>query len=272
MIKSFYRWAIVTSLLCGAAQAATLGGTLGNNDVLERASERVKLFWDQFGAVTCTENMVQEKLNEKGKPALHSESRYDYLIVLGWDKGDLLVDESRVEVDAPRKGRPTGSLLATRGFATLLFILHPDFRSSYAFSPAVPEPGSNLVRVDFLPRPGARSPGVMELKGREYPITWEGSAWIDPGTAAVVRISASWKEPPQALGLQRLASDVHYGAVQLGAGDAYWLPQSAKIELATQHQSWRNEHRFTNYHRFSVDVKEEVSGPRPLEPLGGGTK
>ena len=99
MTRFFYHWAIVTSLLCGSAQAAAPTA----NDLLERVSQRVKVFWDQFGAVTCTEQLVQEKLNENGKAALRSESQYDYLIVLGWDKGDLLVDESRVEVAAPRK-------------------------------------------------------------------------------------------------------------------------------------------------------------------------
>ena len=98
------------------------------------------------------------------------------------------------------------------------------------------------------------------------------SAWIDPATASVVRILASWKEPPPELGLRQLRSDVHYSSILLTQGDPYWLPQDAKIELETQHQRWRNEHHFSNYHRFSVDVREEVGGARPLEPAEGGKK
>jgi hypothetical protein len=255
MIKSISRWAIAISLVSAAS------GATPANDLLERAGQRVKLFWDQFSGVTCTEELVQERLNEKGKTALRSESRYDYLIVLGWDKGELLVDESRVEVEAPRKGRPTGSLLATRGFATLMFILHPDFQQSYSFAPPVQEP-SGLMRIDFLPRIGTRSPGALELKGREYPILWEGSAWIDPATASVTRIEASWKEPPEALGLQSLKSDVSYGPIELRAKQAYWLPTSARVSLQSLHQTWRNEHRFTKYRLFSVDVKDEVEVPK----------
>ncbi|MEO8099461.1 MAG: hypothetical protein ABI811_17310 [Acidobacteriota bacterium] len=206
--------------------------------------------------------MVQEKLNENGKTAIRNESRYDYLIVLGWDKGDLLVDESRVEVQAPRKGRPTGSLLATRGFATLLFILHPDFQESYSFSVPVAEPGSELLRIDFLPRTGVRTPSTMELKGREYPIEWEGSAWVQPATAEVLRIEAHWKDPPEALGLKSLHADVRYGSVALKGALPYWLPLAATIELQTQHQSWRNQHTFTKYRLFSVDVKDELEAPR----------
>ncbi|MEO5923698.1 MAG: hypothetical protein ABIR70_07735 [Bryobacteraceae bacterium] len=255
MTKFISRWAIAISLV-GAASGATPA-----NDLLERTGERVKLFWEQFSAVTCTEELVQEKLNEKGKTAIRSYSRYDYLIVLGWNKGELLVDESRVEVEAPRKGKPSGSLLATRGFATLMFILHPDFQESYSFALPVQEP-SGLMRIDFLPRSGARSPGALELKGREYPILWEGSAWIDPATASVTRIEAAWKEPPEAIGLQSLKSDVSYGPVELRAKQAYWLPTSAKVSLQSLHQTWRNEHRFTKYRLFSVDVKDEVEVPK----------
>ena len=231
MIKSFSPLVIAISLACGANAAAP------PSDLLERAGQHAKLFWDQFTAVTCTEELSQEKLNEKGKTAIKTESRYDYLIVMGWDKGDLLVDESRVEVEAPRKGRPAGSLLATRGFATLLLILHPDFQSSYTFAAPVEETASKLLRIDFLPRPGGRSPGAMELKGREYPIMWEGSAWVEPATAAVVRMETRWKDPPDALGLVSLQSDVHYLPFDLRQPQPYWLPQSATIELKTLHQS-----------------------------------
>ena len=266
MIKSFSHWAIAISLACGANAAAVPG------DLLERAGQHAKLFWDQFSAVACTEEMAQEKLNEKGKTTIRMESRYDYLIVMGWDKGDLLVDESRVEIEAPRKGRPTGSLLATRGFATLLLIFHPEFQPGYTFSVPVEEAGSPLLRIDFLPRPGGRSPGAMELKGREYPIMWEGSAWIDPANAAVVRVETRWKDPPDALGLVSLHSDVRYAPFDLRADQTYWLPQSASIEVKTLHQSWKNEHHFAKYRLFSVDVKDEVGNVRQVDEPGGNSK
>lgn len=255
MIRRLSRWATVISLAAGqTASAAAADASL-----LERAGERVKQFWEDVSAVTCTEILTQEKLNEKGKAVLRSNSRYDYLILLGWDGDQLLVDESRVEIDPPQKRRPVGSLLATRGFATLLLILHPDFQPSYSFSIAAPEPGSNLVQVGFLPRNGGRSPGAMELNGREYPIAWEGSAWIDPVTAAVVRIQAHWKEPPTELGLQALESDVHYSVVDL-RGRSYWLPAAASIELRTEHQAWRNVHEFQDYRSFSVEVEDNLGG------------
>src|SRR6185436_1060811 len=109
----------------------------------------------------------------------------------------------------------------------------PEFQSSYSFTAPIAEAGSNLTRIDFTAHNGGRSPGALEVKGREYPIAWEGSAWLDAATAAIVRIEARWKEPPKQLGLESISTDVRYGPVELRRGTTYWLPQSALIQLGT---------------------------------------
>jgi hypothetical protein len=256
MIRLICRLVIVISLAGRAVAADASPEAL----LLDRIGQRVKQAWDDLISVACTEKLTQEKLNEKGKTVLSSRSTYDYLISLNWDKGQLLVDESRLEVGPPQKKRPESALLATRGFATLLLIFHPEFHGSYHFTflPEEDVSGRKLSPVNFLPLNGARSPGVMELKGHEYPIAWEGTAWIDRSTASVVRIQAHWKEPAAELGLETLLSDVHYAAVPLHGERAYWLPDSALIEVKTQHQHWRNSHQFEHYKLFSVEADSEL--------------
>jgi len=248
--------AIVISL----AGRAAAGNASPDTMLLDRIGQRVKQAWDDLISVACTEKLAQQKLDEKGKIVLSSRSTYDYLISLNWDKGELLVDESRLEVGPPQKRRPESALLATRGFATMLLIFHPEFQTSYHFTflPEEDVAGRRLTPVSFLPLNGARSPGVMELKGREYPIAWEGTAWIDASTASVVRIQAHWKEPAEELGLETLSSDVHYAAVALRGDHAYWLPDAALIEVKTQHQHWRNSHSFEHYKLFSVEADSEL--------------
>ena len=255
MIRPFYQLAIVISLASRAIAADASPDAL----LLDRIGQHVKQAWDDLTAVACTEKLTQEKLNEKGKAVLSSRSTYDYLISLNWDQGQLLVDESRLEVGPPQKKRPESALLATRGFATLLLIFHPEFHGSYRFTflPEEDVAGRKLSLVNFLPLNGARSPGVMELKGHEYPIAWQGTAWIDPVTASVVRIQAHWKEPAEELGLETLSSDVHYAGVPL-RNRTYWLPEAALIEVKTRHQHWRNSHQFEHYKLFSVDADSEL--------------
>ncbi len=261
MSRSIIRWAIAFSILPGliAADVAPAGGP----GLLDQTGQRVKQFWDDLASVTCIENLVQEKLTEKGKTALSSRSSYDYLISLRWNGNDLLVDESRLEQGKPQKRRAEGSLLATRGFATLLLVLHPEFQPSYSFSFLPDENSSSggLARIGFVPRGGARSPGALELKGREYPIAWEGTAWIDRASGTVARIQAHWRDPAEEIGLETLSSDVRYGPIVL-RDQKYWLPETAQIEVKTRHQHWRNVHQFTRYRLFSVEADSKVEQPK----------
>ena len=229
---------------------------MGAADVplLERTGERVKTFWDQLSSVASTETVLQEKLNPKGKAILNNRAKFDYLITLRWDNGGMLVDESRLPVGQQQKKAPQGTLLATQGFATLLMVFHPRFQSSYAFATAS-EPGSKLIRIEFSAKNGAPSPAVLALKGRDYPIGWEGTAWIDPELAMVAKIAAHWKQPPEEIGLQELSSEVIYSpAAFKGSTQAFWLPATAKVEVKTQHQHWRNTHEFSGYRLFSVEA------------------
>ena len=268
MIRYFSRSAIGSSKVFRIVALLAVGASLSRGadtasspvGLLERVGERVKVFWDDLTSVACTETLIQQKLNEKGKIVLNSRSSYDYLISLRWSGSDLLADESRIEQGKPEKRRAESSMLATRGFATLLLILHPEFQSSYSFS-ILSDDSSKLARIEFVPRNGSRSPGVLELKGREYPIAWEGTAWIDRASGTVARIDAHWREPAEEIGLQSLSSDVRYTSIVL-RNRSYWLPEAAHIEVKTRHQHWRNSHQFTAYKLFSVDADSKVEQPK----------
>ena len=248
MTRSIFLWAIATNILSAA-----------DTTLLDRAGARVERFWDEMSSVSCSENVLREKFNEKEKLLLKNQSVYDYLISMRWNAGELLVDESRVEANAPRKLANEGSLLATRGFATLLLILHPEFQSSFHFETRAEESidGRKLIPIDFLPKTGGRSPAALELKGREYPIAWEGTAWIDSATGMAARIDAHWKEPAEELGLTLLSTSVKYGPVLLRTRP-YWLPQTAQVELRTKHQHWRNTHQFERYKLFNVEADDKI--------------
>lgn len=233
--------------------------------LLDRAGQRVKQFWDELASVTCTETLLQERLNQKGKVAFNSKTSYDYLISMRWDGGGMLVDESRLPIGQAQKKAPQSSLLVTQGFATLLMIFHPEFQPGYSFTLDGEEnsAGRTLVRVAFVPRKGAPSPAALSLKDHTYPIAWEGSAWVDPEGAVVTRIDAHWKDPAEEIGLRALSSEVDYAPISFhGGAQTMWLPQKARIEVKTLHQEWRNTHQFSNYRLFSVETQNKIGAPK----------
>jgi hypothetical protein len=258
------------------ALAATLASaaTTSDADLLERTAEHAKQFWDQLSSVAITENVLQEKLDPKGKVILNNRTTYDYLITVRSDSGGMLVDESRLATGQGPKKAPQGILLTTQGFATLMTIFHPQFQPSYTFEIQGEEEiaGRKLVRVTFVPRNGAPTPAILALKGRDYPIAWEGTAWIEPQSASVARLEARWKDPAEDLGLQSLSSEVQYVPISFkGQNQAYWLPTMAKIEVQTRHQRWRNTHQFSRHRLFNVDAESAV-GTAPTGPSANPQK
>jgi hypothetical protein len=102
---------------------------------------------------------------------------------------------------------------------------------------------------------GSDSPTALRLRGRDYPLDLSGIVWLDPETGAVVRIVALLSDSLDDIGLSSLNCDVQYAPLTLPeTPGAYWLPESATIELRTPKQHWRNVHSYSNYRKYSVDV------------------
>ncbi|MBZ5618270.1 MAG: hypothetical protein LAQ69_05965 [Acidobacteriia bacterium] len=233
-------------------------------EVLQHTGKALESFWDRLSQVNCVETVQQAKLGPGGKVVYRQDSSFDYLVLLQLTGNEMLVDESRSPI-AEGKEQKNVPLLITNGFSMLAFIFHPFFQSAFEYS--APEPveanGASLWQVRFRHVAGARSPSVLKLRQRDYPVEWQGTAWIDRESGAVVRISAGLMSSMEDLGLKSLNADVKYGRVGFkGDAGTYWLPETAAIEVETARQHWRNLHTFGKYRLFAVDVKTNVETPK----------
>ena len=249
--------------LCGSGWAAEVPGI---QELLRNTGRAVESFWSQFSAVNCRELVAQAKLDNSGKVVQHTDSTYDYLVLMRQKEENLVVEESRVAAPQPGgKAVAKTPLLVTNGFSTFLLIFHPLFQHSYEFSKPVQEEqgGRSVLRVDFRQIRNARAPSCLRLRGHDYPLEWVGSAWIDTRSWAVVKISAALGSSMEDLGLKSLNAEVTYSPVKFGDGAGeQWLPAVATIEASTPLQRWRNTHRFTDYKHFSVDTSTKTELPQ----------
>jgi hypothetical protein len=231
-------------------------------DLLARTRAQVEKFLKLFSEVRCTEVVVQTKLAKHGKIEQQEKSVYDYLVLAEEAGSFLSLQESRLQQQAPQPQRKANvPLLVTNGFATLLLVFHPSYQGSFEFSPPEAEVvnGQTLDRIDF--HHIRNKPTTMELvlRGREYPLDFSGSAWVDPATGSIVRIKAELAQAMDDIGLRVLRTDVQYAPVHLrGVDESLRLPSSATVEVQTARQHWRNVHRFSGYQHFSVDLEETV--------------
>ena len=228
--------------------------------LLEQLGRSVEVFREQFPAVACTETLSQVKFGNKGKVVQRQESQSDYLIFMNIVNNDLLVEESRVPKSRAPKHNST-PLLVTNGFATLILIFHPMYQDCFEFSQVSEEMmnGKRVIHLRFQHIPGTRSTTALRIGTRDEPLELQGSAWVEPDSVTVVRITAELTSPLTERGLHTFSADVHYAPVRFaGAPGAFWLPSSAAIEVGTRLQHWRNAHWFTDYRRFSVTSESVI--------------
>jgi hypothetical protein len=164
-------------------------------------------------------------------------------------------------------------LLLTNGFSTLLLVFHPYYRNAFEFSvePAGTLEGRSVVPVHFAHITGARSPAALALRGREFALDLEGTAWLDAHSGQVIRMEAGLGHDMGDVGLKALKIRVDYQPSP-SIKDHFMVPAKAVVELETPRQHWRNTHTFHNYKLFSTEatqdpsVKVKASKENPNDP------
>jgi hypothetical protein len=233
---------------------------LSLEDVLARTAKSVERFWDQFPAVNCTERVTQEKLGKEGKTVYRHDAAFDYMIFLNMLGEDLSVEESRLIQKEIGKSQNL-PLLLTSGFSTLVLIFHPYYQGSFEFQRLEDESvaGHRLMRISYRHIHGTRSTSALRLRGQDYPLDLEGTAWIDPEAWVVEKIDSRLVSPLEDLNLRSLNATVHYAPQHFPSiSAAEWLPVEASIDVETARQHWRNIHKFESYRQFSVKSESVV--------------
>jgi hypothetical protein len=230
------------------------------DELLNRVGVGVTRFLDQLGEVTCSEEVLQEKLNPKGKAEERLQSSFDYLVLQQNQGSEPTLYEARQAVKEAHSKKNV-SLLVSNGFATELLIFHPYYQPSFTFERLadVQMNGKTFAQIRFLHVKGRPTPVALQLRGRDYPLSLTGIALIDPATGVVEHISTDLEISMEDLGLKGFHSEVEYAPVGFPQQTkTFWLPAQATIEVSTLKQHWKNVHRFTSYHLFSVNASQQV--------------
>ena len=252
--------AVAVGLVCTLA-AAQNSSPPSLNQILDRTSQRVSEFLEQFSNVECVEEVTQTKLKPDGRVQLEERSVYDYLVILTNTGGEISLDESRLPVKVAKADRQKNvSMLMSNGFATLFLIFHRHYSGGYEFSDGGAEnvSGHNVRKIHFEHIRNTSSVAALALRRREYSLELSGNAWIDPDTGDLLRLEAGIGSTLEDLGMKTLQSTVRLAPVTFSKDNpVYWFPVEAIVEVETPKQHWRNTHEFTNYKQFSASAKEQ---------------
>jgi hypothetical protein len=251
-------------------------------EILEKAGDRVQQYTTTVLSVACTELTRQLELEPdlttvKKKPI---ELVYDFIIIPGIGFGILEQRELKLIDGKPAAKNAQPSIPVTTAFTTAVTVLLREIRDNFAFSSAgtADLDGREALLIDYLP--AIRRPPSATWEGARFRLNFEskGRIWIDPISYDVLRIETHLIEPvefqpPRVMrkGPFVLFGPAHKFKVKVWDVAIRFAPTSFKepeqtLMLPVSAESFRIiegmrvprlriTHSFTNYRRFSSDVK-----------------
>ncbi len=230
------------------------------SNAIDMAQRQITAYLDKLADFHCTESVTQQKLTSNGHVEATERAKYDYLIMMNGSGDEFQLNESRIEAANARGKQTQLPMLVTNGVATVLLVFHPYYRDSFTFEALSEEPidGRAAVPVHFTHIAGRRTPAALALRGREYPLELEGTAWLDKQSGEVVKVEATLLHDMSDVGLRSLHVHVDYkpSAPDKSVG-VLDLPALAVVDVETPRQHWRNTHVFENYRGFSTDAEQD---------------
>jgi hypothetical protein len=227
-------------------------------NLIDQAQKQVVDYVGKLADLHCTEDVTQQKLKPNGYIDVSRHSQYDYFLYMQGSSYDFQLSESRLEVGTSKPAH--APMLLSNGFSTLLLVFHPYYRNAFEFTaePVVSLEGKLVVPVHYAHIQGARTPAALALRGREFPLELEGTAWLDSSTGQVVRMDAGLEHEMADVGLKALKIEVDYMPAPK-ASDNFMVPAKAVVDLETPKQHWKNTHTFHNYKLFSIEATQDPS-------------
>lgn len=256
------RHLVLPCVLLTFACSIGAGQALNSADIVEAVRQKTGAYLAGLADVHCTETVTQERLGSNGHADVTERAKYDYLIMMAGDKDNFSLNETRVPLPGNKSKQSPVSMLVSNGIATALLVFHPYYRDSFTFEVGGEETveGRNALAIHFEHITGRRTPAALALRGREYPLELQGTAWVDRQSGEVMRIEASLLGDMSDIGLRALRVQVDYkSAILKGVASPINLPALAVVDVSTPRQHWRNIEAFDAYKSFSTDAEQETN-------------
>ena len=235
--------------------------------ILERGGGAVASFFDNFADTACSEHVTSVVHKQLHKKPLHFDNRYNYMATsepgaTKWTLHEYRTNDRGELVNADGK-----SGIVTFGFVALVINLHPDFQADSRFRYLGREEmeKENTYVIAFAQRPNvARQPASVRYVDRHGVVYLQGIAWIDPVNFRIVRLRTDIEQPEINVGLQKETTEVVYSEVSFQhSGKTLWLPAEVTVNGQLLDYSFHNEHRYSSYRVFNVQVEQKVAHPIP---------
>jgi hypothetical protein len=221
--------------------------------LIERAREAAFEFSEKLPNFICQEFMSRSVQRGRGE-----EMTQDVVSAeITYDNGQESYRNVKINDRATDRGmQELGGSWSTGEFAsTLLELFHPDTDAQFRSGGASSISGSSAQVYDFQVR-SENSHWRVRAGSQTLTPAYQGSVWVDPKTARVLRIEMQARNIPSDFPMHQVESAVDYSYVFIG-GTSVLLPvhaESLGCERATSVCS-HSVIDFRNYHEFKSEIK-----------------
>ena len=229
--------------------------------ILQNMGRTMDDFVQNIVDLIAHEEVIQEKLNAKGKVRSKERVQDNYLI---FDHGYEWGASAEYRMDD--RGNRLGSIgldkgyVATSGFAlsciSFSTVAQPQSRFRYLGDEKL---GSRETYVlGFAQKPGQATftTSMRRTGGRVVRMFTQGILWVDKTSFQILRMRSDLLVPSAELGLDQLTTDVAFDEVRLqDVINPLWLPSDVDVYMEISGGKYRNVHHYTNYRSYRVSVK-----------------
>ena len=224
-----------------------------SESLIERARDAAFEFSDKLPDFVCQEVMSRSIQRGRGEDMPQDVVSAEII----YENGQESYRNVKINDRPTDRGMDElGGASSTGEFAsTLLELFHPDTHAQFTSGGASSISGSSAQVYDFQVR-SENSHWMVRFGTQTIVTAYQGSVWVDPKTARVLRIELQATNMPSDFPMDNVQSAVDYSNVWIG-GTSFLLPVHAE-SLGCQRGTNACSHNridFRNYHEFKSDIK-----------------
>jgi hypothetical protein len=237
--------------------------------ILKKVGANIEKFFRDFASTSALEVIRQARLDSKGRSHSVRMAEMYYVFLQKKSKGQPMLEEYRGTGDGRllNIGGLDDGFMVTSGFASSLIVFHPFIQPGvdYRFLGRQNLSGRPVYVLGFAQRPqDSHAIGVFRSTHRKgsIPVHVQGLAWISADQFQVLRLRTDLLQPMKEAGLVRETSEIDYRPYHfVTSPKTFTLPSRVTVSIEWGRKRLRNEHIFSRFWLFQVDVEsEEVGG------------
>ena len=226
------------------------------SSLLEKAGERVTALFRDFSNTSAKEDVRMQSVL-RGMLPRSAKREYNYLILPQSREGKVFFTEYRTDKEnrAADQKLELGFAISS-GYAGLCIYLHPTHQPYSRFRYLGREsrkPRAHVIAFAQKTESGEYMAHYYDVDTKtSVNFLVQGFVWLDPESYNILRMRTCMQVPYTSLKEQ--ITDILYEKVEFeNTQKQFWLPSEVNIRFELTDCTFRNQHKYSDYHLFSVE-------------------